>query len=61
MPDKIDELVERLRTIEQQLATIMQHLPEPGPAADQTVSEGSIDLTPLRPGPGPEPARLVEP
>jgi hypothetical protein len=45
MPDKIEELVERMRTIEQQLERIMRHLPEPAPAADQTVAEGAIDLT----------------
>jgi hypothetical protein len=45
MPDKIEELVERLRTIEHQLETIMRHLPEAAPAADQTVAEGAIDLT----------------
>jgi hypothetical protein len=45
MPDKIDELVERVRRIEQQLATLVHQLPEAHPAADQTVAEGSIDLT----------------
>jgi hypothetical protein len=44
MADKIDELVQRLETIEQQLATIMRHLPEPEPVADQTLAGGSVSL-----------------
>ncbi|MBV8949926.1 MAG: hypothetical protein JOZ99_03555 [Actinobacteria bacterium] len=45
MPDKIDELVERVRRIEERLAALVEHLPEPEAPADQTVAEGSIDLT----------------
>jgi hypothetical protein len=45
MPDKIEELVDRLRKIEEQLAVIMASLPEPSPATEQTAAEGAIDLT----------------